>query len=113
MRITVCAAAAAASLIAAAASAQGAPALPEAGRATVGLPALNVTSPQICRDRIQTVRRELGKPALEGDASRGDPLLIAAVDKRIGQCSVMVMRNDTSDLRPLPAPGEHRLLPAR
>jgi hypothetical protein len=67
----------------------------------------------VCRDRIQEVRRELGKPDLERDASPEDPLFIAAVDKRIGGCSVMVMRNDTSDIRPLPAPQEHRLMPAK
>ena len=70
-------------------------------------------STEVCRDRIQEVRRELGRPALERDASPQAPALIAAVDKRIGGCSVMVMRNDTSDIRPLPAPGEHRLMPAR
>ena len=67
----------------------------------------------VCRDRIHEVRRELGKPALEREAPATEPLLIAAVDKRIGPCSVMVMRNDTSDFRPLPAPAEHRLMPAR
>jgi len=67
----------------------------------------------VCRDRIQEVRRELGRPALQRDASPQDPLLIAAVDKRVGGCSVLVMRNDTSDIRPLPEPGEHRLMPAK
>jgi hypothetical protein len=67
----------------------------------------------VCRDRIQEVRRELGKPALDRDAAPQDPLFIAAVDKRIDGCSVMVMRNDTSDIRPLPAPQEHRLMPAK
>ncbi len=67
----------------------------------------------MCRDRIHEVRRELGKPALERDASPADPLLIAAVDKRIDGCAVLVMRNDTSDVRPLPAPREHRMMPAR
>ena len=70
-------------------------------------------SSAVCRDRIQEVRRELGRPALERDATPQDPLLIAAVDKRIGGCSVLVMRNDTSDIRPLPAPEEHRLMPAK
>lgn len=67
----------------------------------------------VCRDRIQEVRRELGLPAIERDASPQNPLFIAAVDKRIDGCSVMVMRNDTSDIRPLPAPQEHRLMPAK
>ena len=58
---------------------------------------------QICRDRIQQVRDERGLPALDRrTASPDEPLLIAAVDQRIGGCSVMVMRNDLSDVRPLP-----------
>jgi hypothetical protein len=69
-------------------------------------------STAVCRDRIQEVRRELGQPVLERDATPQEPLLIAAVDKRVGGCSVLVMRNDTSDIRPLPAPQEHRLMPA-
>ena len=70
-------------------------------------------SSAVCRDRIQQVRRELGQPELEHDAAPQDPLFIAAVDKRVDGCSVMVMRNDTSDIRPLPAPREHRLMPAK
>ena len=73
------------------------------------------TDPQaVCRDRIELVRQERGLPKLQRDtAAPDDPLLIAAVDKRIGGCSVLVMRNDTSDIRPLPAPQEHRLMPAK
>jgi len=68
----------------------------------------------VCRDRIQQVRRELGKPVLDRDNTPPQaPLFIAAVDKRIDGCSVMVMRNDTSDFRPLPAEGEARMMPAR
>ena len=67
----------------------------------------------VCRDRIEQVRRETGQPTLDRGGSPQEPLLIAAVDKRIDGCSVMVMRNDTSDLRPLPAPAEHRLRPAK
>ena len=70
-------------------------------------------SSAVCRDRIQEVRRDSGKPALQRDASPQDPLFIAAVDKRVGGCSVLAMRNDTSDIRPLPEPGEHRLMPAK
>jgi hypothetical protein len=58
---------------------------------------------RVCRDRIQQIRDERGLPKLDRDnASSDEPLLIAAVDQRIGGCSVMVMRNDTSDIRPLP-----------
>ena len=70
-------------------------------------------SSAVCRDRIQEVRRELGQPELEREATPQDPLLIAAVDRRVDGCSVLVMRNDTSDIRPLPAPQEHRLMPAK
>jgi len=70
-------------------------------------------SSPVCRDRIHEVRRENGQPALDRDAAQEKPLFIAAVDKRIGGCSVLVMRNDTSDIRPLPEPGRHRLMPAR
>jgi len=70
-------------------------------------------STPVCRDTIQEVRRDSGKPVLDRDTSPEEPLFIAAVDKRVGGCSVIVMRNDTSDIRPLPEPGEHRLMPAK
>ena len=98
-------------LLATSASAQQAPIQPMPGPITGRV--LAPDNPDaVCRDRIQEVRRELGQPPLE-QALREDPLFIAAVDKRVGGCSVMVMRNDTSDLRPLPEAGEHRLMPAR
>src|SRR5262245_5364345 len=56
-----------------------------------------------CRDTIHQVREARGLPQLErGAASPDEPLLIAAVDHRINGCSVMVMYNNTSDVRPLP-----------
>lgn len=59
----------------------------------------------VCRDRIHEVRQERGLPMLQRDTAKLDePLLIAAVDKRIDGCSVMVMRNNLADVRPLPAP---------
>ena len=62
---------------------------------------------RVCRDRIHVVRAERGLPALEREAASADePLLIAAVDRRIDECSVMVMLQDTNDIRPLPAPEE-------
>ena len=69
-----------------------------------------------CRDRIELVREERGLPKLERDsASPDEALLIAAVDKRVDGCSVMVMRHDTSDIRPLPEfeDGPSQLMPAR
>jgi len=66
-------------------------------------PLLQMDGEAVCRDRIQQIRAERGLPKLDRDnASSDEPLLIAAVDQRIGGCSVMVMRNDTSDIRPLP-----------
>jgi hypothetical protein len=69
-----------------------------------------------CRDRIVLVREERGLPKLERDtASPDEPLLIAAVDKRIDGCAVMVMHGNTSDVRPLPEfqEGSGQLMPAR
>lgn len=56
-----------------------------------------------CRDRIVTAREDLGLPKLPEDSEKpGDPLLIAAVARSIDGCQVLVMRNNTSDIRPLP-----------
>lgn len=82
----------------------------------VPAPDRGLTTPEwqaVCRDTIHQVRDARGLPRLE-DAP--PPQLIAAVDHRIGGCSVMVMHGNTSDIRPLPtAPGEPRLqrIPAR
>jgi len=81
---------------------------------TPGAMTAQVDPNAVCRDRIQQVRQERGLPQLQRDtASSAEPLFIAAVDKRIGGCSVMVMRNDTNDVRPLPAPQEFRMMPGR
>jgi hypothetical protein len=71
-----------------------------------------------CRDTIHAVREERGLPQLRREtASPDEPLLIAAVDHRINGCSVMVMYDNTSDVRPLPAlpegPPRLELLPSR
>jgi hypothetical protein len=56
-----------------------------------------------CRGKIVTTRAELGLPKLpDADAKAGDPLFIAAVDRMIDGCEVLVMRDNTSDIRPLP-----------
>jgi hypothetical protein len=85
---------------------------------TAGSPAIATPEPQprlgdlrgaaaqasVCRDRIEQVRDERGLPKLDRGTATGDEaLFIAAVDHRIDGCSVMVMRNDTTDVRPLPA----------
>ena len=88
-------------------------------------PETNAAAPQVtinptngkavCRETIQEVREERGLPWVDrGTAEEPDqPLLIAAVDKTIDGCSVLVMRDNTSDIRPLPEPREHRLRPAK
>ena len=61
----------------------------------------------VCRDRIHTVREERDLPTIRRETADPDvPLLIAAVDHRIDGCSVMVMRHDTRDVRPIPRPDE-------
>jgi len=69
----------------------------------------------VCHDRIHQVRDNRGLPELQRkQASPEEPLLIAAVDHQINGCSVLVMRNDTSDIRPIPAlPKDPQLIPAR
>jgi hypothetical protein len=69
-----------------------------------------------CRGKIVKARAELGLPKLSNDSAKaGDPLLIAAVDKMIGGCEVLVMRDNLSDIRPLPQfqDGPGKLLPLR
>jgi hypothetical protein len=71
---------------------------------------------EACRDRIEMVREERGLPKLERHtASPDEPLMIAAVDKRIDGCAVMVMHGNASDIRPLPEfeEGPGQLMPAR
>ena len=70
---------------------------------------------RVCHDRIERVRQDRGLPKLDRDSAAPDQgLLIAAVDMRLGECSVMVMANDINDIRPLPAPSDAaRLRPAR
>ncbi|WP_305096063.1 hypothetical protein [Croceibacterium aestuarii] len=67
-----------------------------------------------CRDKVYRVREERGLPALDKKgADPAEPLFIAAVDKRIDGCAVLVMRNDTSDIRPLPEPEAPAMRPAQ
>jgi hypothetical protein len=68
-----------------------------------------------CRDRIEQVRDAAGQPALDKTpATAGEGYLINAVDIRVDGCTVMQMKSDVNDLRPLPAPdGPARLQPAR
>lgn len=66
-----------------------------------------------CRDRIEQVRAQAGKPKLErGPADPGEPLLMYAVDHRIDGCGVLVPVADPADVRTSPEPGPARLIPA-
>ncbi|MCH2488205.1 MAG: hypothetical protein MK010_10750 [Erythrobacter sp.] len=57
-----------------------------------------------CEQEIRKARAEAGKPEIEREtADAEEPLLIAAVDQKLNGCSVLVMKQDTSDVRPLPA----------
>lgn len=68
-----------------------------------------------CEQAIEQVRDANGQPSLRrenaDDAQEAE--LVAAVDHRIDGCSVLVMHNDTADVRPLPEPGERaEMIPA-
>ena len=70
---------------------------------------------KICADRIEQVRQTAGQPKLDRTPIvPGEPLMIAAVDKRIDGCAVIQMHRDVNDVRPLAAPVETpaRLQPA-
>jgi len=63
---------------------------------------VNIIDRTTCRDRIHLVREERGLPQLDRSTASPEASLIAAVDHRIDGCSVMVMYNNTSDIRPVP-----------
>ena len=67
-----------------------------------------------CEQTITQVREANGQPSLRREgAAPEDAELIAAVDHRIEGCSVIVMQNDTSDVRPMPEPDDRvELIPA-
>lgn len=74
------------------------------------------TRERACRDRIEMVRAERGLPRLEREAATAsEPLFFTALDYRIDGCGALVMRNDTSDIRPIPAVPVNRplLMPAQ
>ena len=90
------------------------------GAATAETPRLQPKQPLasalgVCRDRIEQVRTAQGRPKLDrGTGAAEAPLLIAAVDYRLGRCPAMVMYR-TGEVRPVPeAPnGPARLRPLR
>ncbi len=67
---------------------------------------------QRCRDIISKAREDAGlAPLLKREpASPDKPLMVYAVDRREQDCSVMVMKGNPDDIRPLPAPTDGPLL---
>lgn len=62
-----------------------------------------VINAQACKDTLKKIRGEDNLPDVEDDeAPKEEPLLFKAVDKRINDCSVLVMSSDTKDIRPIP-----------
>lgn len=69
-----------------------------------------------CRDRIHQVREERGLPELDRETIDPDePMLIWAIDRREDGCSVMVVKDNPEDIRPIPVLPENAplLKPAR
>ena len=91
--------------------------LPRSGAPMATAPDMNLRGPlgpNDCRDRIHTVREKRGLPAVDRQTADPDePLLIKALDQRIGGCSVMVMHHDINDIRQLPRAHEPRLMRAK
>lgn len=100
----------AAAVMAPAQPAPNGPIRPEAAIEVFGTP-----EPADCADRIERVRDDLAQPKLDrSPASAEQPLLIAAVDKRVDGCSVLQMHGAVNDLRPVPQNSNGPLLqPAR
>ena len=67
-----------------------------------------------CRDRIEQTRAASGQPPLldREAADNAEPLLYKAVDRDVDGCDILVMADDTTDIRPVPEGGEVKLLPA-
>jgi hypothetical protein len=58
---------------------------------------------QNCRGKIERVRQERGLPKLDrGNATDERPVAILAVDRQVDGCEVLVMKDNASDIRPLP-----------
>ena len=66
-----------------------------------------------CRDKIEYTRAASGQPPLPDReaADAGEPLLYKAVDRDVDGCDVLVMADDTSDIRPVPQGGDAKLIP--
>ncbi|MBB3032915.1 hypothetical protein [Alteriqipengyuania lutimaris] len=67
-----------------------------------------------CRDTIEHTRQESGQPPLdERDSEAPAPMLYKAVDHDVDGCDVLVMANDTDDIRPVPEGGPAVIQPIK
>ena len=67
-----------------------------------------------CRDTIEQAREESGQPKLEErPAEPAEPLFYKAVDRDVDGCDVLVMVDDTDDIRPVPEGGPVVIQPAK
>jgi len=56
-----------------------------------------------CEEQIRKVRSDAGQPEIEREpADAENPLMLAAAHQTIEDCPVLVMKHDTSDIRPVP-----------
>lgn len=56
-----------------------------------------------CEEQISKARSDAGQPEIERKpADAENPLMLAAVHQTIEDCPVLVMKHDTSDIRPVP-----------
>lgn len=59
-----------------------------------------------CSDTIEHAREASGRPPLEKhESDTPEPMLYKAVDRNVDGCDVLVMADDTDDLRPVPEGG--------
>lgn len=68
-----------------------------------------------CRDTIEHAREANGQPPLERlDDAAPQVMLFKAVDQEIDGCDVLVMAEDTDDIRPVPRASQNRarIIPA-
>lgn len=63
-----------------------------------------------CEEQIRKARSDAGQPEIEREpADPEKPLMLAAVHQTIEDCPVLVMKQDTSDIRPVPERRERSL----
>ncbi|MBD59415.1 MAG: hypothetical protein CL808_04760 [Citromicrobium sp.] len=83
---------------------------PGYGRST---PSASEYPGESCTDVVEHAREANGQPPLdERDGEAPEPMMYKAVDRDVGGCDVLVMADDTDDIRPVPQGGPLVLHPA-